>query len=117
MAYVALEPAPPGSCLALAAARWARLAASRPDLEPAVELQRPLLEIALELLDALERGHVPRLSLPPRYAAAKLGRGVPVLTTEPIPVPTAVLAPALGRVCAVLETGGAGAPAAHLAAA
>lgn len=117
MAYVALESAPRASLLARAAARWARLAARRADLRPAVELQRRLIGVALDVLDAVEAGHIPRLSLPPRYVAAKLRRGVPVLTAEPVPVPRAVLSPALQQYCEILAAGGAGPVATNLAAA
>lgn len=117
MAYVSPAPMPHGSRLALASTRWERLAGSHPDLLPAIRLQQQLVEVALDLFDAVEQGHVPRLSLPPRYIAAKLGRGVPALTAEPIPIPARVLGPGLIRLCRILEAGGAGPVAAHVAAA
>lgn len=117
MPWVAVEPAARSSCLAVAGARWARLSAARPDLAPAASLQGQLVTRALDVLDAVEHGHVPRLSLPPRYVAAKLGKGVPALTAEPIPVPAAILAPALLDFCQALDIGGAGEPAAHIRAA
>jgi len=115
MAYVALAPSPRASRVALAEARWTRLAVEHPDLSPAVTLQRQLIETGLDLLDAIENGHVPRLSLPPRYVAAKLGRRVPALSAEPIPVPTPVLAPGLTRYTRILAAGGAGPAATHIA--
>lgn len=114
MAYVALDSATRTSRLAQASGRWERLAARRPHLAPAVALQRQLLEVAFDLLDAIQDGHVPRLSLPPRYVAAKLGRGVAALVAEPIPVPTQVLAPGLFQYCDILDRGGGGPAARHL---
>ena len=64
---------------------------ARPDLAPAVDLQRRLLTLVIDLARRIERGRLPRLSLPPKYLAAKLARGVPVLAGEPIPLPVAVL--------------------------
>ncbi len=64
--------------------------------------------------DALQTGRVPRLSLPPRYLAAKLGRGVPALAGEPIPVPAPVLGPVAVELADTLARGGAGAAADHI---
>ena len=114
MPHVALEVIPPGRLLASAAARWETILASRPDLEPAVVLQRRLLAEVIALAGAIERGKLPRLSLPPKYLAGKLAKGVPALAREPIPVPTAVLKPAFLRLCAELSRGGAGDAADHI---
>jgi FdhE protein len=108
MALVALEPATRESRLAAAGARWAALLAARPDLEPAIALQRQLIGLVVDLAHTVEHGRLPRLSLPPRYLAAKLGRGVPVLAGEPIPLPVAALRPVLVRLCEELSAGGAG---------
>ena len=89
MPYVALAPATRESRLAAAGARWDALLAVRPDLEPAVALQRQLIGLVVDLADTIEHGRLPRLSLPPKYLAAKLGRGVPALAGEPIPLPVA----------------------------
>jgi FdhE protein len=88
--------------------------AGRPDLAPALDLQRRLLRLVSDLAATLETGRLPRLSLPPKYLAAKLARGVPVLAGEPIPLPVAVLRPALGRLCEALAEGGAGEAATHI---
>jgi FdhE protein len=98
----------------IAALRWADLAKSRPDLAPAVALQADLVGLVVDLAELLDQSRPPRLSLPPKYLAAKLGRGVPVLTAEPIPVPTAVLKPTLLKLCEALARGGAGAAAEHI---
>ena len=94
--------------------RWRAIREARPDLEPALALQRQLLTLVIDLAGTLARGRLPNLSLPPGYLAAKLARGVPVLAGEPIPVPVPVLAPALLQLCEALASGGAGAAAMHI---
>src|SRR5262245_57125303 len=108
MPYVALAPATREARLAAAKSRWDAVVATRPELQPAVELQQELLTLISDLADVIERGRLPKLSLPPRYLAAKLDRGVPALTGEPIPVPVPVLKPGLLELCDTLSRGGAG---------
>ncbi len=86
--------------------RLDRLTQLRPDLRTALELQRNLLTRVIELLDAFLAGGVPSLSLPPRYLAAKLKRGIPALHGEPIPLPPHLLSLAIRDFCARLGTGG-----------
>jgi len=117
MPPVALEPATRQSRLAEAARRWDALQAAQPDLAPAVDLQRQLLGLVIDLMDVFEGGRLPRLSLPPKYLAAKLARGVPALSGEPIPLPVPVLTPTLIRLCEELAAGGAGETAEHIKAA
>jgi FdhE protein len=117
MPPVALEPATRQSRLAEAARRWDALQAAQPDLAPAVDLQRQLLGTVIDLMDVIDGGRMPRLSLPPKYLAAKLARGVPALSGEPIPLPVAVLTPTLIRLCEELAAGGAGETAEHIKAA
>lgn len=100
-----------------ASRRWEAVARARPDLLPAVDLQRQLLAIVLELAREFRHGKLPRLSLPPKYLAAKLARGVPALAGEPIPVPAAALLPALLTLCDTLASGGAADAAEHIASA
>jgi FdhE protein len=114
MPYIALDRASRPSRLAEAASRWEALLSRQPDLEPAVALQRQLIGLVIDLAEAVEHGGVPKLSLPARYLAAKLSRGVPALAGEPIPVPSAVLKPTLLRLCEELSRGGAGAAADHI---
>jgi hypothetical protein len=114
MPYVDLAPATRASRKAEAEARWAALGAAQPDLGPAILLQSELIAILLDLVESVEAGGLPRLSLPPKYVAAKLDRGIPALIAEPIPIPGSVLTPALGRLCDVLAGGGAGEAASHL---
>jgi FdhE protein len=100
-----------------AEARWERIAGQRPDLAPALALQRELLGRVMDAAAVIEGGRLPKLSLPPRYVAAKLVRGVPALAGEPIPVPVPVLTPTLLQLCDALAAGGAGAAAEHIKAA
>lgn len=117
MPYVAQPPASRESRLAVATDRWNAILLARPDLAPAVELQRKLISPIIDMEDVLEHGRLPRLSLPPKYLAAKLGKGIPVLSAEPIPMPTAVLKPMLLDLCRDLALGGAGAAAGNIRAA
>jgi FdhE protein len=94
--------------------RWRAVLDTRPDLAPAVVLQRRLLTIVAEVAQTLDGGRVPRLSMPPRYLAAKLARGMPALAGEPIPLPVLILGPALRHLCDALAAGGAGETATHI---
>src|SRR5262245_34912380 len=99
MPHVALEPTSRQSRLAAAGERWAAILAIRPDLEPAIQLQQRLLGLVGDLGDRLAEKPLPRLSLPPRYLAAKLKGGTPALAGEPIPLPVAALKPTLLQLC------------------
>ena len=114
MPFVALAPASRESRLALAAARWTAILEAQPDLAPAVALQRRLIGLVVDLTEVIEHGRLPKLSLPPKYLAAKLARGVPVLAGEPIPLPVAALKPTLLRLCEELARGGAGEAGDHI---
>jgi FdhE protein len=117
MPYVITPPASREECLAAAQDRWGAILAARPDLEPAVALQRRLITRVVELTDTIDRGRLPRLSLPPKYLAAKLGRGVPALAGEPIPLPVQTLSRPLVQLCDDLAAGGAAEAADHIRAA
>jgi FdhE protein len=108
MPYVAVLGGKRADLEETAERRWTALRTSRPDLEPALALQRRLLDLVSDLAATLSGGRLPRLSLPPRYLAAKLARGVPVLAGEPIPLPLPLLTPALVRFSDALAEGGAG---------
>jgi FdhE protein len=114
MPYVPLLPRNRAAVLETAERRWHAILEARPDLAPAVALQRQLLAVVSALGASIDRGRLPRLSMPPRYLAAKLGRGVPVLHGEPVPLPVPVLTPALGGLCNALAAGGAGDTATHI---
>jgi FdhE protein len=114
MSYVAFAAGTSRSRSALAASRWDSILLARPDLAPAVDLQRKLLGLVINLTEALQQGRLPKLSLPSRYLAAKLKKGIPALAGEPIPMPTAILRPVLLQLCQELARGGAGGAADHI---
>jgi hypothetical protein len=112
--YLPVAHPPQSEVLASAERRWGALIDAKPDLQAAVDLQRGLLTHVIELARTIEGGRLPRLSLPGKYLAAKLSRGVPALSGEPIPLPAALLKPALVRFCDELAAGGAGDVARHI---
>jgi FdhE protein len=114
MPYVTISAFSRADLIDSAQQRWRAIRDARPDLEPALALQRRLLTLVLDLAGALERGRLPKLSLPPKYLAAKLARGVPVLAREPIPLPVPVFKPTLLGLCDALADGGAGDAATHI---
>lgn len=116
MPYVAIPIPAREELSALAERRLAALADARPDLSPAVDLQRSLLAIVIEVAHTISGGRMPRLSLPPKYLAAKLSKGVPALAGEPIPLPAQLLKSTLIRLCEELAAGGAGAAAENIGA-
>jgi len=85
--------------------RLLEIRTERPDLAPALDLQRTLLTRELELVDMFLAGGLPRLSLPGRYLAAKLRDGIPALFGEPVPLPQQLLTLALRDFCERLATG------------
>ena len=114
MPYVPITPAPGHVLLEFAERRWSAILNTRADLKPALDLQRALLTIVIDLGGTIEASRLPRLSLPPKYVAAKLARGVPALAGEPIPLPVAPLKTALVGLCDALASGGAGDTATHI---
>ena len=114
MPYVAVSPEKHPIVLETAERRWRAVLEARADLAPAIELQRHLLTLVSELGGTIENGRVPRLSLPPKYLAAKLARGVPAFAGEPIPLPVALMRSTLTRLCDALADGGAGQTATHI---
>jgi len=114
MPYVQIPAISRAKLMESAEARWQQVREARPDLEPALALQRHLLGHVLGAAAVLDGGRLPRLSLPPKYVAAKLARGVPALAGEPIPLPVPVLTPTLVQLCDALAAGGAGEAAQHI---
>jgi formate dehydrogenase formation protein len=114
MPYVPVLPGKRPDLTETAERRWTVIAEGRPDLAPALELQRRLLTLVVDLDQTLRAGRLPRLSLPPKYLAAKVARGVPAFAGEPIPLPIPAMTPVLLRLCDALATGGAGDAAAHI---
>jgi FdhE protein len=108
MPYVPIPPRPRAALLLAAEQRWNRIVSVQRELTSAVNLQRTLLTLVLDVNQTIASGRLPRLSLPPRYLAAKLGRGMPILAAEPIPLPVAFLKAPLSRICDELAIGGAG---------
>jgi FdhE protein len=115
MTYAAVSGGRRGDWLRTAERRWAAIRAERPDLAPALDLQRNLLTRVGDLDAELGAGPMPRLSLPPRYLGAKLARGVPILAGEPIPLPVPTLSTFLIEFCRALADGGAGETATRIA--
>ena len=114
MPYVPVPPLPALELLEAAQQRWDRVLSDRPDLRPAVELQRRLLSIVVDVISGVNGSRLPRLSLPAKYLAVKLIRGVPAFAGEPIPLPVALLKRALVQLCKELAAGGAGDVATHI---
>jgi FdhE protein len=114
MPYVTIQAFSRENLLDSARRRWQAIHETRPDLDPAVALQQRLLTRMIDLSATLAGSRLPRLSLPPKYLAAKLARGVPALAGEPIPLPVPVLTPALFELCDALASGGAGEAATHI---
>jgi FdhE protein len=114
MPHVTIQGFSRADLLDSAGRRWQVIRETRPEMEPALALQRDLLTLTIDLAAALARGRLPRLSLPPKYLAAKLARGVPALAGEPIPLPVPILTPALFALCDALANGGAGDAATHI---
>ena len=114
MPYIFVPSARREELLPAADERWTAVLTARPELRPAVELQRRLIDLVIALHETIERGRLPRLSLPARYVAAKLARGVPALAGEPIPLPVAVLTRTLLQLCGELAASGAGEVAEHI---
>jgi FdhE protein len=114
MPYVPIAAISREKLLMSAEARWQRIGLARPDFTPALVLQRQLLGRVMEAAEVFDAGRLPKLSLPPKYVAAKLARGVPAFAGEPIPVPVPVLTPTLLQLCDALAAGGAGDAAEHI---
>src|SRR4051812_36966044 len=106
MPYLPVPPQPPEVLLEHADRRWKVLISAHPELTAAVDLQRTLLTLVLDVYRLISASRLPRLSLPPKYLAAKLARGVPVLAGEPIPLPVGFLKTPLSRICDELAIGG-----------
>src|SRR4029450_12858093 len=106
MPYIHLPPTAREELETTADQRWNAVLAARPELGPAVALQRRLSAPSLTLKQPLEGSAVPRLSFPPKYITAKLARGVPALAGEPIPLPIPILTGAVLGFCRQVSAGG-----------
>jgi len=66
MPYAPIQAISRAKLTEMAEARWQTVAAARPDLAPALDLQRQLLRRVADAAAALDAGRLPRLSLPPK---------------------------------------------------
>jgi FdhE protein len=114
MPYIFVPSVSRDELLPAANQRWEAVLTDRPELGAAVKLQRRLIELVIGLKQTIEGGRLPRLSMPPKYVAAKLSRGVPALSGEPIPLPVQALTGVLISLCGELAAGGAGEVADHI---
>jgi FdhE protein len=116
MAYVRTPHPTRQECLASAERRWTAVAEARPDLQPAISLQRRLIGLIVELADRIDhpRQGLSGWTLAPEALAAKLARGLPALAGELVPLPVAILTAPLLDLCAALAAGGAADAALHI---
>jgi FdhE protein len=106
MPYVVMPALPGDRRRAIADDRWAALESARPDVRPAVALQRQLIGTILTLTEVLQRLPPARLTLPPGYVTTKLRSGIPALTGEPMAIPSSQLrTPLLELAQALAATG------------
>ncbi len=94
--------------------QWRILLERRPDLEPAIAVQRRLLRRALTLGSKSHTFPAIPVTLTPDEVARKLSEGRPVLIGENIETDGAALTPYLLGFCDDLESGSAGRPAGRL---
>lgn len=98
----------------LASARSAEIAAKRPDLTPALALQRDILRLLMDAAERLEDSNEPAAPGMTRDPVlAKWTRGVPAFRGVAVAFPSA-LKDMLPEVCDVLARGGAGESAVHI---
>jgi FdhE protein len=90
--------------VAVAEARWRELRCSRPDLGPALRLQRAVVRRQLATAAALTDSALPSPPDPARLAAA-LARGIPAFRHAPLALPLAVLGPLVSEMCDLLARG------------
>ena len=106
--------ASPDRALEVAEQRWRETLDRRPDLEPAIELQRRLVTRSQELAVIIDQKLPVTLDLSPAPVAAKLRRHTPVLVGEAIVVDARALVPFVLGFCEDLSSGAAGGAAGRL---
>jgi FdhE protein len=94
--------------------RWHETLERRPDLEPAVELQRRIVTRSHELAAIIDQKLPATLDLNPAQVAAKLSRHTPILVGEPIVVDAGAVVPFVLGFCDDLSSGAAGGAASRL---
>jgi FdhE protein len=114
MSYVAVPSELPGDLEVRAERRWAAVLARRPDLSPAVALQRKLLFTVVEIAGAIDAHPLPQLPVSTDDIVEKLRRKIPALVDLLLPIPLEATKGALVRLCRELSAGGAGATADHI---
>lgn len=97
-----------------AEARWAELASARPDLAPAIDMQRSMVSRTIDAVDRLGAAEIAGITLEPALAATKLRAATPVLRGEVLALPTELLGPLVLQACDDLAAGGAGEVAQHV---
>ena len=97
----------PDALVRRAETRWAAIAAARPDLAPAIAVQRPMVVRTIRAVDRL-RLEPPALRLTPQRIAEKIEAGEPLIRGEAAALPVPLLAPLVLEACDDLAAGGAG---------
>ena len=97
----------PEALVRRAETRWADIAAARPDLVPAIAVQRPMVIRTIRVVARL-RLEPPAVRLTRQRAADKLEAGEPLIRGEAATLPVALLAPLVLEACDDLAAGGAG---------
>ena len=100
--------------LELAEQRWRETLDRRPDLDPAIELQRRIVTRSLELTAIIDQKLPATLDLNPAQVAAKLRRQTPILVGEAIVVDARAVVPFVLGFCEDLSSGAAGGAAGRL---
>ena len=73
--------------LDLAEVRWTELASTRPDLRPAIAMQRSLVGRTIDTVERLAATEITDITLEPALAATKLRAATPVLRGEVLALP------------------------------
>lgn len=94
--------------LDLAEVRWTDLASTRPDLGPAIAMQRSFVSRTIEAVAQLGAAEITDITLEPALAATKLRAATPVLRGEVLALPVELLGPLALQACDDLAAGGAG---------
>lgn len=89
--------------------QWREIVDRRPDLEPAVELQRRIVNRSLAQATVIDEQTPVTVDLEPTEAAAKLQRKLPILAGEAIQVDARAVAPFVLGFCEDLASGETGA--------
>lgn len=107
-------PPPAQTLLDRADARWRTIAASSPDLIPAIDIQRRMVARTLAAVRTLEETGLSVVEVDLRQTAAKLAEGIPVFRGESWTPPVELLGPLVVETCNDLAAGAAGAVAANV---